>query len=75
MSEQDKINEMLAALSPQDLRQLGHGDVAYLKRYVTRGEISFVLHGADGAAIAVQKDAAAARKAAQHKGLGIVSVH
>jgi hypothetical protein len=58
-----------------DLRKLGLEEVGYIKKYQTRGEIAFVLHAADGTALAVQNDAEAARISADHQSIDIVSVH
>lgn len=58
-----------------DLRKLGLEEVGYIKKYQTRGETAFVLHAADGTALAVQNDAEAARTSADHQSIHVVSVH
>ena len=65
----------LSAFTPQDLMALGKDQVGYLRRYRMDGESVIVLHAADGAAIAVQKDARAARDSARRWKLDIVTVH
>lgn len=58
-----------------DLRKLGLEEVGYIKKYQTRGETAFVLHAADGTALAVQNDVESARISADHQSIDIVSVH
>lgn len=58
-----------------DLRKLGLQEVGYIKRYQTRGETAFVLHAADGTALAVQNDIDAAHVSADHQDIDVVSVH
>jgi hypothetical protein len=62
-------------LTPSDLRMLGKNQVAYVREYEVKGQLAFVLHGADGTALAVQKDAAAVWHSAQSNDLEIVAVH
>ncbi len=59
----------------QDLKKLGLDEVAYLKAYKDKGGVSWVLHAADGTALAVQKDAAAAVASARHQDLNLVTLH
>lgn len=62
-------------MSQADLKNLGMDDIGYVKKYAIDGEDAWVLHAADGTALAVQKDVDAARVSAQHQDLDIVSVH
>lgn len=62
-------------MSQADLKNLGVDDVAYVKKHAIEGEDAWVLYAADGTALAVQKDAAAARMSAMHQDLDLVSVH
>lgn len=62
-------------MSQDELKGLGQGEVGYLKPYKVKGEIAWVLHGADGVAIAVQNNAQAARESAQHQDIALVSLH
>lgn len=64
-----------AIMSQTDLRNLGMSEVGYVKKYSIDGEPAYVLHAADGTALAVQKDADAARVSAQYQDLDLVSVH
>lgn len=67
--------KMMGMMSQNDLRQLGVNEVAYMKKYRVRGETAWVLHGADGAALAVQKSADDALIDAYGRELDIVSLH
>ncbi len=62
-------------MSQQDLRELGMQEVGYVKKYKMNGKIAFVLHAADGTALAVQDDASSALNSARHQDLDLVSVH
>jgi len=64
-----------AALSSADLRALGRDEVGYVRKYDMKSHIAFVLHAADGTAVAVQKNEDAAYMSAQQHGLELVSVH
>lgn len=59
-----------------DLRKLGLEEVAYVKSYLVQGkQPAWVLHAADGTALAVQKTPEAARDSARHQNLALVSLH
>jgi hypothetical protein len=58
-----------------DLLNLGMNEVAYIKQYTVDGQKAYVLHAADGTALAMQNDISAARLSAAHSQLGIVSLH
>lgn len=62
-------------MSQADLKNLGLSEVGYVKKYSIDGEPAYVLHAADGTALAVQKDVDAARISAQYQDLDLVSVH
>jgi hypothetical protein len=58
-----------------DLRDLGKDEVGYVRRHLLEGQAAFVLHAADGTALAVQRDIASARLSARVQSLELVSVH
>jgi hypothetical protein len=62
-------------MTQNDLRELGLEEVAYVKKYKVNGKPTWVLHAADGTALAVQGDADAAVASAAHHELNLVSVH
>lgn len=62
-------------MSESDLRKLGLAEVGYIKKYNLKGQPAWVLHAADGTALAVQDNPGAARLSAQHKELNLVTVH
>lgn len=62
-------------ITPSDLRQIGMDEVAYIKRYDMNGQAAFVVHAADGTAIAVQKDISSALGSAHHQDLDVVALH
>lgn len=67
--------DSLLQFSQADLKNLGRGDIGYIKRYNVNGKPAWVVHAADGTALAVQKNAEAARLSAEHQSLGLVAVH
>ena len=62
-------------LSEQELKVLGLDEVAYIRQYRVRDEIAWVLHAADGTAIAVQKNPHAALDSARAQDLSLATVH
>jgi hypothetical protein len=58
-----------------DLLTLGLDEVGYIKAYKDGGKKIWVLHAANGTAVAVEPDAAKALQSAMHNDLGLVSVH
>ncbi len=64
-----------ACLTLSDFKTLGRNEFAYVRQYQVNGQHAFVLHAADGTALAVQKEAANAILSAQTQNLEIVSVH
>ena len=65
----------LSLMSSGDLRKLGLEEVAYVKLYKTAGETAWVVHAADGTAVAVQPTRDAAMMSAQYQELDVVSLH
>lgn len=62
-------------MTPADLKKLGLEEVAYVKQYRVNGKAAWVLHAADGTALAVQNSADAALQSAHHHDLDIISLH
>ncbi len=65
----------LPAMSEQEFRALGVDEVAYIKSYRVEGGLAWVVHAADGTALAVQKDVAGAIYSAEAQDLGVAAVH
>lgn len=63
------------AMTQNDLRELGLEEVGYVRKYSVKGKPAWVLHAADGTALAVQENMPALQDSLQHHGLDIVSVH
>lgn len=64
-----------ALMARAEFKAAGMGEVAYVRSYNVKNQTAFVVHAADGTAIAVQKDVQAAKLTARDQGLDIVSVH
>jgi hypothetical protein len=64
-----------APMSQGDFKSLGREDVGYVKEYTVNGKIVFVLHAADGVALAVQNTQDAAFISADHHDLDVISIH
>ncbi len=62
-------------MTQSDLKKLGLEEVGYVKQYQVNGKPAWVLHAADGTALAVQADSNAALSSARHHELDLVSVH
>jgi len=62
-------------MTEQDLKKLGLDEVGYVKKYSVQGKTAWVLHAADGTALAVQSNRDAVRESAEHKEINIVAVH
>jgi hypothetical protein len=62
-------------LTSADLKDLGKGACAYVRKYEVNGQEAFVLYAADGAAICVQRTARGALEAAREQSLSLISVH
>jgi hypothetical protein len=62
-------------MTEQDLRKLGLEAVAYMRKYSVNGTDAWVVHSADGTAIAMQNNIHAAMASARHQDLQVVSLH
>lgn len=62
-------------MTQNDLRELGMEEVGYVRKYSVKGKPAWVLHAADGTALAVQENMPALQTSLQHHDLDIVSVH
>lgn len=62
-------------MTQSDLKKLGLEEVGYVKQQQINGKPAWVLHAADGTALAVQSDSNAALSSARHHELDLVSVH
>lgn len=62
-------------MTQADLRALGLEEVGYVKQYEINGKNAWVLHAADGTALAVQGNAKAALGAARNHDLDLVALH
>jgi hypothetical protein len=62
-------------MTQSDLKKLGLEEVGYVKQHQVNGKPAWVLHAADGTALAVQSDSNAALSSARHHELDLVSVH
>jgi len=65
----------LPDMTQSDLRDLGMEEVGYVRKYSVKGKPAWVLHAADGTALAVQENMPALQSSLQHHDLDIVSVH
>ncbi|MDP2205167.1 MAG: DUF1150 domain-containing protein [Alphaproteobacteria bacterium] len=65
----------LIDMTQNDLRELGMEEVGYVRKYSVKGKPAWVLHAADGTALAVQENMPALQASLQHHDLDIVSVH
>lgn len=77
MKREDIIMENLRwpGMSDQEFKALGMDQVAYIKAYRVKDQTAWVVHAADGTAIAVQNDVAAAVNSAQAQDLGVATLH
>jgi hypothetical protein len=62
-------------MSQNDLKELGLEEVGYVKPYKVNGKPAWVLHAADGTALAVQGDADGAVASARHHNIDLVALH
>jgi hypothetical protein len=74
-NQHSSSQEFLLAMSQGDLKELGVGDVGYVRHYIINGQPAFVLHAADGAELAVQESETAVKQSADHQDLNLVTVH
>lgn len=63
------------AMSAQEFKQLGMDQVAYIKPYRVKDKVAWVVHAADGTAIAVQGNADAALSSAADHDLTLATLH
>lgn len=70
-----QVQDFFSDVSKSDLKNMGLGDVAYVRRYILRGYKAFVLHAADGTALAVQSSEVAAKQNAYNEDLNLATVH
>lgn len=77
MKHDDIIMENIqwSGMSDQEFKALGMDQVAYIKAYRVKDKLAWVVHAADGTAIAVQNDADAALSSAHAQDLGIATLH
>lgn len=77
MKRDDIIMENIhwPGMSDQEFKALGMDQVAYIKAYRVKDKLAWVVHAADGTAIAVQNDADAALNSAHAQDLGIATLH
>ncbi|MBI3440202.1 MAG: hypothetical protein HY052_00055 [Proteobacteria bacterium] len=77
MSERQNLSmlDLLSTVSKSDLKGLGLGDVAYIRRHAMNGHRIFVLHAADGGALAMQNNEDSLRHDASFQELDLVTVH
>lgn len=68
-------HDFLSPISKNDLKRIGMGEVAYVKKYLIDGKPAFVLHAADGTALAVQGNNVAAKNSAHQQELELVAIH
>lgn len=62
-------------MTQADLKRLGMEEIGYVKQYQVNGKNAWVLHAADGTALAVQGNSDAALASARQHELNLVSVH
>ena len=62
-------------MSDQEFKALGMDQVAYIKAYRVKDKIAWVVHAADGTALAVQNDADAALNSAEAQDLSLATLH
>lgn len=62
-------------MSEGDLKSLGMGDVAYIRRHNIKGREVFILHAADGEALDVGEHEEETFKIADTYELNLVSLH
>lgn len=62
-------------LTEQELKVLGLDEVAYIKAYRVNEQTAWVVHAADGTALAVQSNPAGAQHSAEAQDLIVATVH
>jgi hypothetical protein len=74
-NEIETQKDIALRMTQSDLRDLGLEEVGYVRQYIVKGKPAWVLHAADGTALAVQDTPLSLRLSAQHHELDIVSLH
>jgi hypothetical protein len=74
-NQQLTAEDFLLSISKGDLQELGVGEVGYVRHCIIDGQLSFVLHAADGSELTVQESETAAKQSADHQDLDLVTVH
>jgi hypothetical protein len=74
-NEIEAQKQIAMQMTQNDLRDLGLEEVGYVRQYTVKGKPAWVLHAADGTALAVQDTPVSLRLSAQHHELDIVSLH
>lgn len=74
-NEVEAQKQIALQMTQNDLRDLGLEEVGYVRQYTVKGKPAWVLHAADGTALAVQDTPVSLRLSAQHHELDIVSLH
>jgi hypothetical protein len=69
------VQDFFSALSENDLKVLGVGNIAYIKQHTINGRTTFVLHAADGEELMAQNSENALQQDARHQDLNLVTVH
>jgi len=67
--------EFAMGMTQNDLRDLGLEEVGYVRQYTVKGKLAWVLHAADGTALAVQDTPVSLRLSAQQHELDILPLH
>ncbi|MCE9507238.1 MAG: hypothetical protein K8R48_02835 [Alphaproteobacteria bacterium] len=67
--------DFFSALSKNDLKDLGVGNVAYIRRHIIDGQATFVLYAADGEQLMAQNSENILQQDACHQDLNLVTVH
>lgn len=67
--------EFAMGMTQNDLRELGLEEVGYVRQYTVKGKLAWVLHAADGTALAVQDTPVSLRLSAQQHELDILPLH
>ena len=67
--------EFAMGMTQNDLRDLGLEEVGYVRQYTVKGKLAWVLHSADGTALAVQDTPVSLRLSAQQHELDILPLH
>ncbi len=62
-------------MTEQEFKALGMDQVAYIKAYRVKDKVAWVVHAADGTAIAVQNDSSSAHNSAHAQDLGVATLH